>query len=417
MTQRRTLRALIACGCLTYASVGRADVVTDWNLITQPFAATRPQGPSGLFDIAMVHAAMHDAIQAFDGRFEPYSAPIPNAAGSPIAAAAAAAHGVLVGLFPAQQAALDITFQNYLIAQGLQGDPGVAVGEQAALNILTQRMNDGRFPANSEDFVGGTEPGEWRSELPTPLPMITPWVGNVVPFTLKDPAQLLAPPPPHLTSGAYAKAYNEVKELGALDSTARTPEQTDIAYFFADNSIQYWNRLLRTIAETHLSDIGDSARLFALVNLAMADAGISAWYNKKYWNLWRPITAIHEGDNDGNARTEGDADWVPFITTPNYPEYTSGSNSLSGAASRMLKHFFGTDKMELSLTSGNAQAVNPRSYSRFSEIADDIVDARIYQGIHFRFGDRSRDGRPLKWPIGPSVTSCDRLVNNAIAHE
>jgi len=269
----------------------------------------------------------------------------------------------------------------------LQNDPGVAVGEQAALNILTQRMNDGRFPSNFEEFVGGTEPGQWRSELPTPRPMSTPWVADVVPFTLKESARLLAPPPPDLASGAYAKAYNEVKELGELDSPARTPEQTEIAYFFADNSIQYWNRLLRTVAETHLSDIGDSARLFALVNLAMADAGISAWYNKRHWGFWRPITAIHEGDNDGNARTEGDIDWVPFLTTPNYPDYTSGANSLSGAASRMLKHFFGTDKMELSLTSGNAQAVNPRFYSRFSEVADDIVDARIYQGIHFRFAD------------------------------
>ena len=149
----------------------------------------------------------------------------------------------------------------------------------------------------------------------------------------------------------------------------------------------------------------------------MADAGISAWYNKRYWGFWRPITAIHEGDNDGNARTEGDIDWVPFLTTPNYPDYTSGANSLSGAASRMLKHFFGTDKRELSLTSGNALAVNPRSYSRFSEIADDIVDARVYQGIHFRFADDVARREATYVAIGPSVTSCDRLVNDTIAHE
>ena len=258
------------------------------------------------------------------------------------------------------------------------------------MNILTARMGDGRFPSNPEMFFGGTDPGEWRSELAPPASMVTPWVGDVVPFTLKDSAQFRASsPPPHLTSGAYAKAYEEVKALGSLDSSTRTAEQTDIAYFFSDNSIQYWNRTLRGIAETNLSsDLGGSARLFALANLAMADAVITAWNTKRYWNFWRPITAIHEGDNDGNPRTEGDADWVPFLPTPNYPDYTSGANNVSGSTSRMLKNFFGTDKMTFSISSSIAQAVqNPRWYTRFSDLADDIVDARIYEGIHFRFAD------------------------------
>ena len=166
MTQLRTLRTLIVCGCLSWASVGNADVVVDWNIITaQTIAAGMRPGPSPLFDYAMVHAAMHDAVQAFDGRFEPYGVAIPNASGSPVAAAAAAAHGVLVGLFPLQEGSLNTIYNDYLTAQGLSGDPGVAVGEQAALGILNMRMGDGRFPSNPEPFFGGSGPGPMASDL------------------------------------------------------------------------------------------------------------------------------------------------------------------------------------------------------------------------------------------------------------
>ena len=257
MTQLRTVRGLIVCVCLSWASVGNADVVVDWNVITaQTIAAGARPGPSPLFDYAMVHSAMHDAVQAFDGRFEPYNVAIPNASGSPVAAAAAAAHGVLVGLFPLQEGSLNTIFNNYLMAQGLSGDPGVAVGEQAALGILNMRMDDGRFPSNPEPFFGGTGPGEWRptsfaGSPSSPVPMVTPWLGQVRPFTLKDSAQFRAgPPPPHLTSGAYVKAYDEVKALGALVNSTRTQAQTDIAVFYNDNSIVYWNRTLQTIADT-----------------------------------------------------------------------------------------------------------------------------------------------------------------------
>ncbi len=241
MTQLRTLRSLIACACLCWASTSSADVVTDWNEVTAELIKTRPaaSGPSGLFDLAMVHAAMHDAVQAFEVRFEPYNVAIPNAAGSPIAAAAAAAHDVLVGLFPEQKGTLDTLLTNYLNDQGLANDPGVAIGQQAALGILDIRMNDGRFPSNPEMFFGGTGPGEWRSELAPPQPMVGAWIAKVIPFTLKDSSQFrAASPPPHLASGAYVKAYDEVKALGAKDNSERTDEQTAIAVFFSDNSIQ-----------------------------------------------------------------------------------------------------------------------------------------------------------------------------------
>ena len=219
--------------------------------------------------------------------------------------------------------------------------------------------------------------------------MLTPWVATVTPFALKDPAQFRAsPPPPHLTSGKYAKDYNEVKALGSLDSSARSPEQTDVAYFFADNSILLWTRVLRTVTGTSLSNSGDSARLFALAYMAIADAYITAWDSKRHWNFWRPITAIHEGDNDGNAKTEGDPDWQSLITTPSYPDYTSGANNNSGAVTTMLANFFGTDEMTFSMTSNTPQVVQKtRTYTRFSDAAADVVDARVYLGIHFRFAD------------------------------
>jgi hypothetical protein len=381
--------SIIACACLMSAGPASADVVVDWNGFTMQAVAARP-GPSSVFDLAMVHAAMHDAVQAYQGRFEPYCAAIPDASGSPIVAAATAAHDVLVGLFPAQAGTLDTTYDDYLAGLGLAGEQfGVLVGQEAAACILKLRTGDGRFPSNPEEFFGGTAAGQWRPTGQIPMSMVTPWVGAVTPFTLKDPAQFRAsPPPPHLTSGAYAKDYDEVKAVGPSVGSTRTPEQTDIAYFFADSSLLYWNRAVVAIVGTYLSDIGDSARLLALVHLAIADAIITAWDSKRYWNFWRPITAIHEGDNDGNGQTVGDAGWLPLITTPNYPEYTSGSNSVSGATSTMLANFFGTDTVTFSITSTFPQAIQKtRTYTRFSDAAEDIVDARIYQGIHFRFGD------------------------------
>jgi hypothetical protein len=348
----------------------------------------------------MVQAAVHDAIQAIEKRFELYAGPIPNATGSPVAAAASAAHDVLVARFPAQAAALDTMLQTYLGGLGLLGNPGVLVGKQAATNIINLRVGDGSFPSVVEIFVGGTGPGEWRPTLPAFAPMATPWLGAVDPFTLKDPSQLRAsPPPPHLKSGEYAQDYNEVKALGSLNSTARTPEQTALAVFYSDNFIILWERTLRGIVLASVNNIGDSARLFALANMAAADAVITAWDNKKYWNFWRPITAIQEGDNDGNPKTAGDPTWLPFLPTPPYSDYTSGANNLTGAMTRTLERLFG-DRTAFSVFSTPANRTIV--YARFSDMADDVVDVRIYQGIHFRFADevaRRQGTRAADWAV------------------
>jgi hypothetical protein len=247
---------------------------------------SRP-GPAGLIDIAIVQLAVHDAMQAFQKRFDPYGAPIGSASGSPVAAVARASRDVLigVGLTTAQGgASVDTLYMNYLAARGLQNDPGLAIGQQAAAQLLALRANNtGQAPANAEQFFGGTGAGEWRptsfSAAGQPLPMVAAYIRSIQPFTLRDASRFRQEPPPHLASGKYVDEYNEVKTLGSLTGSSRRPSQTDMALFFADNAIQYWNRAMRSIA-LDLRDSGDIARMFALVNVAMADSLIVAWDSK-----------------------------------------------------------------------------------------------------------------------------------------
>jgi hypothetical protein len=412
-TVRKTA-GLIVCTCLAWAAPASADPVVDWNTITfQVLAAAPPSsrpGPSAILDVAIVHIAVHDAVQAFERRFEPYHVHFnhQDVAGSPVAAVAKAARDVLVARFPLQTASIDQKYTDYLAARGLTNDSGRFVGQAAAAGILALRANDGSFPPVCPTtgatpgcfpaFNGGTAAGEWRPALPALATMAAPWLGAVDPFTKKFSEQFRAAPPPPLTSNDYARAYNEVKALGGSTSgclapgqlNCRTPEQTDLANFYNDNLVALWHRTLRSIAlaQLPLRPLGDSARLFALASIASADAIITAWDSKLFYDLWRPITAIREGSNDGNPKTAGDTAWLSFIPTPPYPDYTSGANNLSGSMTRTLELYFQTDQMTFSVTSGNANAVlNPRTYERFSAVADDMVDVRIYQGIHFRFAD------------------------------
>jgi hypothetical protein len=388
----QTWRAVAVLATLLAIPVGvRADAVADWNAIAVQATAIPPArpGPSGVLDIAMVQAAVYDAVQAIEGRYEPYHVQIPGATGSPAAAAAKAAHDVLVNRFPAQTASLDLTYQNYLTTHGLSAtDPGVAVGATAAAGIIALRAGDGSFPVPAPPpFIGGTDPGVWRA--PSLAGMVAPWLGDVTPFTLTSPSQFLAPPPPPLTSHQYARDYDEVKALGALTGSSRTAEQTDMAQFWAGNFVGMWNRVVRDLAAEHVDDIADSSRLFALADMAMADAIITSWNSKSHYVFWRPITAIREGENDGNPLTAGDPTWTPLITTPAYPDHTSGANNITAAATRSLALFFGTNSMTFSVTTTNTGPTvqDTRTFTHFTDAAEEVVDARIYLGIHFRFAD------------------------------
>ena len=389
-----------ACAVLLCASTAGADVISDWNIQTgQRVAASSPprRGPSSVVDFAMVHLAMHDAVQAFEKRYEPYCTQIIGATGSPVAAAAKAARDVLVGLFPAQTGAIDTahtTLTMGYIKQGLMvpGDTGAIAGAQAASCMLDRRLAADNAARNTPDsFMGSTEPGAWRPTVMSGgvfIPMSADFMARMVPFAMKETDQFrTANPAPHLSSGAYAKAYQEVKEKGANDATGhtRTPEETATAIFFSAGPGVYWNRLQQELVISQSLDLGESARMFALVAMATADALMAAWDTKIHYNVWRPITAIREGDNDGNSQTEGNPTWTSLFASPNYPDYTSGANNVSAATTTILEHLFG-DKMEFTLVS-NAPGAVPRTYSRLSDVARDVVDARIFMGIHFRFAD------------------------------
>ena len=370
----------------------KADAVSDWNAIAvqATLNASRP-GQTGMLEVAMVQLAIYDAVQAIEKQYEPYYVEIPGATGSPIAAAAKAAHDVLVSRFPAQAPALDFSYGQYLSSHGLtDADPGVAVGAKAAAGIIAMRSCDGSFPSPAPPpFVGGTGIGVWRPTPPGNLPMLAPWLGGVTPFALTRPSQLRAEPPPALTSREYAKDYNEIKSLGSIDNSSRTAEQTDIAHFWNTNYGVTWNRVLREISDAHVNNIADSSRLFALALMSISDALITSWNNKNFYVNWRPITAIQEGDNDNNPWTSGDVNWKPLITTPNYPDHTSGANSFTGAVTHALELFFETDHLTFSVNTTNTGPTqqDTRTYTRFSDAAQDVVDARIYEGIHFRFAD------------------------------
>jgi hypothetical protein len=386
------------------------DPIAAWNAISEKAvkAAGHPP-PVAALDFAIVHLAIYDAVESIDRRYEPYYTLAPGATGSPSAAAAKAGHDVLVGLFPAQGATLDAEYANFLAANGVDPlDPGTAVGALAAANILALRSDDGRFPPSPPPFLGGTSIGEWRptpSLLPGPPPTLapglTPWVASVRPFTMNSDSQFRVAPPPQLTSEKWAEDYNEVKAVGSLMSTTRTAEQTEIGYFWADSGPVLWQNALRYISGAYLNDIGDSARMYALAEAALADAQIACWDSKYFYDFWRPITAIRLGDLGGNPLTAVDPSWQPLINTPNFPEYPSGHAAISGAVTHMLQLFFGRDVLNFQMTTTSSMALQKtRSFTRLSQAEQEVVDARVYVGIHYRNSDttaRAQGRRVSNW--------------------
>jgi hypothetical protein len=347
---------------------------------------------------------MHDAAQAYDQRFESYAGVIPGASGSSIVAVAKAAHDVLANRFPMQAGALGTIYSTYLStlvplpSAGAIAN-GEAIGRQAALNVIGARLGDGSFPSSFTQFTGGTAPGQWRPNAGTPG-MVAPWAGAVRPFAIETVQRCEPDELPALTSLEYAEAYFEVKAFGRATNSARTAEQGEIARMFSGAFPAQYNRLLRDIALTHLAgsdvaSLGNRARLFALTMAASADAFICSWHSKKKFNFWRPTTAIQEGHLDGNILTERDATWTAYFgVPPNYPDYTSGANNLTGATFRMLQLYFGNDRPFSFNIWSIAPAVpllasdpNPRLYTRFSDVMKDVIDARVWLGIHFRFAD------------------------------
>jgi hypothetical protein len=406
------LVALVALATTPLGGVGAAasqensGVVRDWNrhavnaLINAPTAPTPGAGQApqvSALHLAMVQGAVYDAVNAIDGTRQPYLTGLPAAPpdASHDAAVATAAHHVLVGLGVAPVPALPQVVRDRLdalYAEALAGIPdaaakidGIAAGAAAAEAMLAARSTDGRYVAFS--FTAGSEAGQWRPAPPGFASDPFAWLANVKPFVLHSQSQFQSRGPLSLRSRAYASEYNEVKALGGPDTvdSSRTDKQTALARFYTVHPVELFNRTVRVIAEQRGLSVAEEARLFAMVNMSGADGLINCWNDKAFFSFWRPITAIHEGDNDGNRRTHGDPAWTSFVPTPPYPEHPSGYNCVTGAMMHTAQDFFGKRTMNFSVVRivPNEPDVT-RVYKRFTDVVDDTIDARIYQGLHFR---------------------------------
>jgi PAP2 superfamily protein len=335
-----------------------------------------------------VQAAIYDAVDAIDRTHEPYLIDLraPRDA-SETAAADAAAHTALIGLYPAEQSMLDADYAAELakVANGPAKDQGVKLGEQVATDLLAVRANDGST-VTPPPFVPGTAPGDFNPALTQPpnfpTPVFTSW-GKVTPFVLDSGNQFRPAPPPALTSHAYAAAVNEVQSLGSATSTTRTPEQTQIGKFWSPPIQNFWNQIAQEVATANHSDLPTTARLFAALNLSFADSAI-AFYDAKYtYQLWRPVTAIRLASTDANPNTVADTNWVPLAgNTPADPSYPGAHSTISAAGADVLANFFG-DQQSFAVSSPALPGVT-RSFSSFGAAANEAGLSRIYAGVHTR---------------------------------
>ena len=363
--------------------------MTDWNeTALLAIKSDRTAPPKAARALAMMHVAMYDAVNGITQTHEPYFVQAKAGDGaSPESAAAVAARLVLLRLFPAQQAAFDATYNKVLraIPPGEGKRASIDWGEHVSQTLLAYRAQDGAQA--TVIYVSRNPIGVWRPTEPAfAKPALPQWPG-VKPFAMTSAAQFRPAMPPLLTSAAYADDFNKTKQLGAKNSTTRTPEQTTIARFWADGPGTvtppgHWNVIARQLAVQRGNTMEENARLFALLNIAEADAGILCWDCKYACDFWRPITAIQNADLDENPATEKDADWKPFLATPPFPEYTSGHSTFSSAGATVLAAFFGSDNIPFTTTSEDVQGVS-RSFTSFSEAAAEAGMSRIYGGIHF----------------------------------
>jgi hypothetical protein len=381
-----------------FPRAAHADAVTDWNAIMQATVGTPPTNP--VFQSrwgAIVQLAVFEAVNAIVGDYEPYLGVVDAPPwASPEAAAIAAAHRTLATLRPGSAATLDAARAASLAAipDGLEKEAGILVGEEAAGAMLLLRADDG-----SNDVVPytpGTKPGDWQPPTPT-TPAFLPHWGQVTPFGLEEGSQFRLPAPPALRTGKYANDYNEVKRLGRIDSPFRPQDRTDVArYYAATSPVAVWNPAARQVSAAQGLTLSENARLFALLGMAMADGAIAAFDTKYHYSFWRPQTAIQKGNLDGNRRTDPDPTWVPLIATPAFPSYASAHATLSGAARAVLERELGKHGHAIVLTNPALPEI-VLAYIAWEEITDDIDDARIYGGIHFRFDQEagSHQGRQV----------------------
>jgi len=361
-----------------------ADPIQTWNeAALQSIRAEKTPPPIAARQLAILHIAMFDAANSVQRKYAPFEVDVRAPEGSETAAASAAAHRVLSEFYPKRAGQFDKLLQQ----SSDSSDKGAATGRYVAKEILAWRESDG---ADHEvRLVTTREPGQWRPTPPSFSKPLVPQWPKMTCFALRRGFQFRSAGPPKMTSKEYTDAFNEVKQLGGKTGSDRTRDQTEIAIFWADGEGTvtppgHWNRIAQGVARQQKLTLIESARLFALLNVAMADVSIACWDCKYHFNFWRPIHGIREADRDGNSDTAADRDWEPLIITPPFPSYTSGHSSFSGAAATVLAAVAGTDAIAFETTSDGLPDVK-RRFKGFWSAAEEAGMSRIYGGIHWQF--------------------------------
>jgi hypothetical protein len=387
-----------------FATAARGDVIMDWNakadaigIEKQLLNAPNTRGQ------AMLHIAMFEAVNAIERRYAPYKLNLAaDRTASQEAAAAVAAYDMLLALHPDKKADLDTA-----LAASLSGIPeneakakGIGLGKQAAAGVLAMRENDGSN--TPEDYRPATTAGVY---VPTTIP-IESTSAKVRPFVMASASQFRAPPPPALTSETWTRDLNEIREIGRSVSTKRSAEQTTIARFWFFTGPRTYNAIVRQIATNRKMDLVDCARLYALTSIATADAFIAVFDAKYAYNLWRPITAIRNADITSNPATPREAAWQPLGPTPMHPEYPCAHCIISSAVATVLQNVVGDEVGEIALTSPTAGGVT-RKWTRLQDYSDEVSNARIYAGFHYRFSTEA--GKEMGKKIGELTAATQML--------
>ena len=384
----------ITLALLLAPAIATADAVLDWNEIMVATLAGQNPFAQGRF-AAITQLAVFEAVNAITADYEPYLGTISAPAGaSAEAAAVAAAHRVLRTYFPGSAAALDTARATSLgaIPDGPGKADGITIGEASAAAMIALRADDGSAPP--QFYVpSSTAPGQWQPTPSCPAAggILLHW-RNLTPFGIPGSDAFRADPPPALTSREYEKDYDELKAVGGVNSALRPQDRSDVARFYSIvSAVAAWNPAARQVATAQKRSLSQNARALALLNMAINDGLVAVMETKYHYTFWRPETAIHNADADGNPRTEPDFTFVPFITTPCFPGYPSAHAAASYAARGILQRMFGAAGHSVVLSSASVPGV-ALAYSSFKQITDDIDDARVYGGIHFRF-DQEAGGR------------------------
>jgi hypothetical protein len=382
----KVTRSALSCAItiLVAASLSAQNVVVQWNAIASTTIVTNAKEVSVASGVwfAYVHLAAFDAVNAIDHRFQPYLFTAkPPAGANQDAAAIAAAHRILVAYFPAQQPGLDAQFATSVAA--ISDTPanisaGLAVGEASALALITSRANDGLLA--NVPYTPPVGPGFWLPTPPAFGPPLTPWLSQMVPFTMSGAAQFFPDEGPDaLDSQQWIDDYSQVKTLGAINSTVRTPQQTEIGLFWTEHTGQQYARAFRNLTTQKGLSTSDAARLMAMLWAGYADAGIGCWNAKFSFSFWRPVTAIEAGG--GNPALTADPNWLPLGKTPSHPEYPAAHGCLTGAVSTILAGYFGTPNLAFSVDSLVTNTTH--NFTSTSDLVHEVENARIYAGFHY----------------------------------